>query len=194
VARAEPGSRLFVGLKPGVERERFERALAEGTAEGWVQAVPVAAGDSILIRSGQVHAIDAGNLILEIQQNSDTTYRLYDWGRTGLDGRPRQLHLAESLRSMHWDEPAPLIVRAAAESGMLATCPEFSIRRVVLRPGAALAIQSGRQPRLVSVIEGALQGSIGLLGPGENALVPYAVDAAFTAVAPTTALVTEDFT
>jgi mannose-6-phosphate isomerase len=194
VARAEPGSRLFVGLKPGVERERFERALAEGTAEGWVQAVPVAAGDSILIRSGQVHAIDAGNLILEIQQNSDTTYRLYDWGRTGLDGRPRQLHLAESLRSMHWDEPAPLIVRAAAESGMLATCPECSIRRVVLRPGAALAIQSGRQPRLVSVIEGALQGSIGLLGPGENALVPYAVDAAFTAVAPTTALVTEDFT
>ena len=54
---------------------------------------PVAAGDSILVHSGQVHAIDAGNLILEIQQNSDTTYRVYDWGRMGLDGKPRQLHV-----------------------------------------------------------------------------------------------------
>jgi mannose-6-phosphate isomerase len=193
VARAEPGARLIVGLKPGAAPGSFERALADGTAEDWVQAVPVAPGDSILVRSGQVHAIDAGNLILEIQQNSDTTYRLFDWGRTGLDGRPRQLHVAESLRSILWQEPAPQVVRAAAESGSLATCPEFSIRRVVLRPGEALAFQAGQQPRLLGVIEGELRGAADHLGPGDNALVPYAVDAAFSASGATIVLVTEDF-
>jgi mannose-6-phosphate isomerase len=193
VARAEPAARLIVGLQPGTTPESFARALADGTAEAAVQAVPVAPGDSILVRSGQVHAIDAGNLILEIQQNSDTTYRLFDWGRTGLDGRPRQLHLAESLRSVLWNEPAPAVVRAAAESGILATCPEFSIRRVVLQPGGVFALEAGRQPRLLGVIEGELRGDAGHLRPGDNALVPYAVEAAFTAAAATTLLVTEDF-
>ena len=81
VAQSVPGASLFVGLKPGVTREGFAKAVATGTAEGCVSKVSVASGDSILVRSGQVHAIDAGNLILEIQQNSDTTYRIYDWER-----------------------------------------------------------------------------------------------------------------
>ena len=67
--------------------DNFERALTANTLEDCVHRFPVAAGDSILVHSGQVHAIDAGNLILEIQQNSDTTYRVYDWGRVGLDGQ-----------------------------------------------------------------------------------------------------------
>jgi len=87
VAHSAPGASLFVGLKPGVTRAKFARAVAAGTAEKCVNRVSVASGDSVLVRSGQVHAIDAGNLILEIQQNSDTTYRLYDWGRVGLDGK-----------------------------------------------------------------------------------------------------------
>src|SRR5450631_858042 len=113
VAHSSPSASLFVGLKPGVTRKRFERALAEGNAEGLVNRVSVASGDSVLVRSGQVHAIDAGNLILEIQQNSDTTYRLYDWGRVGLDGKPRTLHIEESLRSILWSEAPPRLVRAA---------------------------------------------------------------------------------
>src|SRR5579871_6293616 len=100
VAQSVPGASLFVGLKEGVERPAFAKALAAETAEDCVNKVSVAAGDSILVRSGQIHAIDAGNLILEIQQNSDTTYRLYDWGRVGLDGQPRQLHVEQSLRSI----------------------------------------------------------------------------------------------
>jgi len=102
VAHSTPGASLFVGLKKGVTREVFAKALAGGTAEDCVNRVPVAAGDSILVQSGQVHAIDAGNLILEIQQNSDTTYRLHDWGRVGLDGKPRKLHVEESLASIVW--------------------------------------------------------------------------------------------
>src|ERR1700677_3146013 len=93
VANSAPGASLFVGLKRGVDREAFTRALAAGTAEECVNRISVTAGDSVLVHSGQVHAIDAGNLILEIQQNSDTTYRVYDWDRAGLDGKPRPPHL-----------------------------------------------------------------------------------------------------
>jgi mannose-6-phosphate isomerase len=193
VAQAEPGARLIVGLKPGVTRASFERALADGTAEACVCEDAVAAGDSLLVRSGQVHAIDSGNLILEIQQNSDTTYRLYDWGRVGLDGRPRQLHVAESLRSILWDEPAPKVVRSSAGSGVLADCPEFSIRRVVLAAGESLAFSAGEQPRLIGVIAGALDGPDRRLEPGDNALVPYAADLTLIAETAATVLITEAF-
>jgi mannose-6-phosphate isomerase len=193
VARAEPGARLIIGLNPGVSPERLERAIGDGTAEAWVRGVPVAPGDSILVRSGQVHAIDAGNLILEIQQNSDTTYRLYDWGRTGLDGRPRPLHVAESLRSILWGEDPPQVVRASRESGILAKCPEFSIRRVVLRPGESLSIAAGEQPRLLSVVEGGLAGPGCRMERGDNALLPWAAELTATAARGATVLVTEGF-
>ncbi|MGH7946401.1 MAG: type I phosphomannose isomerase catalytic subunit, partial [Opitutaceae bacterium] len=100
IAHTEPGAQLIVGLKRGVTRDQFERAIVSNTVEHCVHRFCVAAGDSILVHSGQVHAIDAGNLILEIQQNSDTTYRVYDWGRAGLDGLPRELHIEQSLRSI----------------------------------------------------------------------------------------------
>jgi len=93
VADATEGAGLIVGLRRGVTREAFEKAIHDSTLESLVHRFPVSAGDSILVQSGRLHAIDAGNLILEIQQNSDTTYRVYDWGRVGLDGTPRQLHI-----------------------------------------------------------------------------------------------------
>jgi len=156
------------------------------------------------VRSGQVHAIDAGNLILEIQQNSDTTFRVYDWGRVGLDGKPRQLHIAQSLRSILWDDFEPAPVRGAPTSGTIADCAEFSIRRVVLGAGERHSISSGEQPRLLSVVSGAVRvgtevnGSSRapfgqLLALGGNVLLPYA--GAFTFAAATTSilLVTENF-
>jgi len=198
VAHPAPGASLFVGLKRGVTREALVKALADGTAEGLVNRVSVAAGDSILVRSGQVHAIDAGNLILEIQENSDTTYRLHDWGRPGLDGKPRKLHVEESLRSILWDEDPPDLVRAAPTSGTIASCDEFSIRRVVMEKGEALRFEAREQPRVLSVAAGALSiGSTAAqarpLALGENVLIPWAADAVFTATDPSIVLVTEDF-
>jgi len=204
IAHSTADAHLLVGLRRGVTREQFERSIAENTLEKCIHHFRVAAGDSILVRSGQVHAIDAGNLILEIQQNSDTTYRVYDWGRVGLDGKPRQLHIEQSLRSIQWDdfEPAPL--RGAPTSGTIADCDEFSIRRVVLGAGERYAVASGQQPRLLSIVSGSVRvgtqangasrppfGQV--LGPGENMLLPYA--GAFTFAAATTAilLVTENF-
>jgi len=204
IAQTTPGAELIVGLKRGVTREKFERAVADNTLEKCVHHFRVAAGDSILVHSGQVHAIDAGNLILEIQQNSDTTYRVYDWGRVGLDGRPRPLHLQESLRSIDWTdfEPAPL--RAAPTSGVIADCPEFRIRRVVLGAGERLHLRAGEQPRLLSVVSGAVRAApdgTGTRSPfgrklarGENVLVPFAGAFTFSAEATTILLVTENFT
>lgn len=220
IAATTPGAELIVGLKRGVNRDQFERALAANTLEDCVHHFPVAAGDSILVHSGQIHAIDAGNLILEIQQNSDTTYRVYDWGRLGLDGKPRQMHVAQSLRSIDWQdfEPAPL--RAAPTSGTIADCEEFTIRRVVLAAGETMENKGGEQPRLLSVVSGSVRaakkvekgeiadsgGSSASSGAGDstasggdtlwrgdNVLLPYSGAYAFTAEIPAILLITENF-
>ncbi len=204
IAHTAPGAHLIVGLKRGVTRQQFEHAIGDNTVEQCVHHFPVAAGDSILVHSGQVHAIDAGNLILEIQQNSDTTYRVYDWGRVGLDGRPRQLHIQQSLRSIDWNDFEPTPVRAAPTSGVIADCAEFSIRRVVLGAGERVHLRAGEQPRLLSVVSGtvraALENGSGSrpafgqkLGPGENVLLPYAGAFTFSAETTTILLITENF-
>lgn len=205
IAHTAPNAELIVGLKRGVTRDQFERAIADDTVEACVHHFNVAAGDSILVHSGQVHAIDAGNLILEIQQNSDTTYRVYDWGRVGLDGLPRQLHIPQSLRSIDWSdfEPAPL--RGAPTSGVIADCAEFRIRRVVLGAGERVHLRAGEQPRLLSVVSGAVRSSVensaGTRSPvgkkldrGDNVLLPYAGAFTFVAEATTILLLTENFT
>lgn len=204
IAHTAPNAHLIVGLKRGVTREQFERAIGDNSVERCVHHFPVAVGDSILVHSGQVHAIDAGNLILEIQQNSDTTYRVYDWGRTGLDGKPRQLHIAQSLRSIDWTDFEPVPVRGSPTSGTIADCAEFSIRRVVLGAGERVQMRADEQPRLLSVVSGtvrvgtengaASRAPFGQkLGRGENVLLPYS--GAFTFIAETTTilLLTEDF-
>jgi mannose-6-phosphate isomerase len=193
IADTAPGAQLIVGLKKGVTRAAFERAIIDQTVESCVHNFRVAEGDSILVQSGQLHAIDAGNLILEIQQNSDTTYRVYDWARTGLDGKPRQLHVAESLQCIQWDDFEPAPVRGAPTSAVIAECDEFRIRRVVLSPGEKLAFAAAEQPRLLSVVSGSLHFGGITLGRGDNALVPYAGE--FTGVArePGILLITENF-
>jgi mannose-6-phosphate isomerase len=203
IADTTPGAELIVGLKRGVTRGQFERAITSNTLEQCVHHFRVAAGDSILVHSGQVHAIGAGNVILEIQQNSDTTYRVYDWGRVGLDGKPRQLHVAQSLRSIDWTDFEPVPVRSAPTSGVIAACAEFRIRRVLLGPGDHVHLRAGEQPRLLSVVGGNVAVTRGnssapssdhlALRRGDNVLVPFAGDFRLAAESPTTLLITEDF-
>ena len=193
---AAPGAALIVGLRPGVTRTRFEQAAADGTLEQCLNRLPLAPGDSVLVRSGTVHAIDAGNLILEIQQNSDTTYRVHDWGRMGLDGKPRQLHWREALESIRWDAPEPRPVRAGPAPAVLAACPEFRLRRVPLGPGGKLEFAAGQQARLLHVVRGAGRDLVtgAPWRAGDNLLLPFAARAAFSATEDSLLLVTEDFT
>jgi mannose-6-phosphate isomerase len=111
VLEADPGAHLFSGLGEGISREAFEAALAAGEdVSEMLHRRDVSRGDVMFLPSGRVHAIGAGNLILEVQQNSDTTYRVFDFNRLGLDGRPRDLHVEDSLASIDWDDAEPELV------------------------------------------------------------------------------------
>ena len=104
VLDAKPGAGVFAGLKPGVDRQTFESALADTRLEEMLNFIPVAAGTAIYVPGGRLHAIGEGCLLLEVQQNSNTTYRVYDWGRLGTDGKPRELHISEAFCAINWTD------------------------------------------------------------------------------------------
>ena len=123
ILRADPGACVYRGLKAGVTVEQAERALTDGSLAGLLERVPVAPGDIIYVPGGTVHAIGAGCLLLEVQQNSNTTYRIFDWNRVGPDGKPRALHLDEARKVTHWQTAA---THSPAEGGRCVT-PYFTI-------------------------------------------------------------------
>jgi len=127
---------IYAGLKNGVTREVFQSLLETGKVENALHEIPVRTGESIFIPSGRVHAIGAGNLIIEIQQNSDTTYRVFDWNRTGLDGKPRQLHLAESMASIDFEDFEP-VVKSSADP-LVADCEYFHVEKIALTTSCEL--------------------------------------------------------
>ena len=196
--KTDAGAAVYAGLKPGVTRASFEQAIAAGTVDQCLERLPVREGDSLLIHSGTMHAIDAGNVILEIQQNSDTTYRVYDWGRLGLDGQPRTLHVRESLESLSANTaPRPRLVPGDSGGGILAGCAEFTLRRERLAPGGRLAFAAGQQPRILSVVEGTLETGPAAGGQtlrlGDNVLLPRAGEFSFVAQGRAAVVITEDF-
>lgn len=97
VVHAEPGSSLIYGVKEGVTKESFAAAIEDGTVGELLNFVPVQAGDVFFMPATTLHAICEGLVIAEIQQNSDTTYRVFDWNRVGADGKPRELHVQKAL-------------------------------------------------------------------------------------------------
>jgi mannose-6-phosphate isomerase len=110
ITDATPQAGLFVGLKPGETRAEFEQRIKDGTVAEALHHHPVKAGDAMFLPSGRLHAIGGGNVLFEIQQNSDTTYRVFDWNRVGLDGQPRELHVAQSLASIDFNDFAPPLI------------------------------------------------------------------------------------
>jgi mannose-6-phosphate isomerase len=194
VAHAEPGSAVLAGLEPGVDATAFRAALRDNTAGDLVRRLPTRAGDSLLIHSGVVHAIDGGNIILEIQQNSDTTYRVYDWGRVGLDGKPRAMHIEQSMASLAANTAgAPQLIRSAESPATLADCAEFRIVCHRLRTGERLEYADGREARILSVTEGELKHGAESVRKGDNVLVPYRGSFTLVAASPATVLVTDHF-
>ncbi|WP_028593109.1 type I phosphomannose isomerase catalytic subunit [Paenibacillus assamensis] len=103
VLDAKPGAKIIYGLKENVDRAALAQAMEEGRILDALQEVPVQAGDSFYIPAGTVHALCAGVVVAEVQQNSDTTYRLYDYNRPGLDGQPRELHIEDSLNVIAYE-------------------------------------------------------------------------------------------
>lgn len=171
IADAEPGAKLYVGLKAGVTREEFETALGRGTAAESVHALEPWAGESIFIESGRLHAIGAGLLIHEIQQNSDTTYRVFDWNRVGLDGHPRDLHVEASLRSIDFNDYEPEM--DAPRDGVLADCAHFRVEKFELRVGETFGNPDAGRFAIYSVAEGRVDGGF---GKGDFFLLPCGAD------------------
>ena len=193
IADCQAEASLIVGLKNGVTRDEFERRLGEGTLEECVHRFPVSSGESILVESGRIHAIDAGNLILEIQQNSDTTYRVYDWGRVGLDGSPRQLHVEESLKCIDWNDFEPETVCPGPGESLLADCREFRLRKMDLEISSNPVVLEQGEPRLVSVTAGSVQISGKEAVNGTTVLLPARSSFEVTASEGATILVTDRF-
>lgn len=98
VLDADPGARIVIGVAPGTTREALAAAIADHTLEALLVYQEVVVGDVLNVAANTVHALGPGLLIYEIQQSSDVTYRLYDWGRMGLDGKPRALHVEKGLQ------------------------------------------------------------------------------------------------
>jgi mannose-6-phosphate isomerase len=138
---ADTDAHLIAGLRRGVAAADFIRALEESPEklERYVHRFRVGAGDCFYVPSGRMHAIDAGIALVEIQQNSDTTYRVYDWGRVGLDGKPRQLHISESLACIDFQdiEPKKAVARVEPKVGgglwRLIDCEFFHVSKIVLQ-------------------------------------------------------------
>lgn len=134
-----PGAFLYLGLAHAISRDEAARRIAEGSFEQVLQKVPVAKGDVFFLRPGVIHAIGAGILLAEVQQNSNSTYRLYDFGRLGADGKPRALHVEKgldvaSLTPAEYSAPGRLAPKAGAGHTLerLAACPYFTVHRLRL--------------------------------------------------------------
>ena len=170
IADADPGAKLYVGVREGIDAATFREALEKETVESCIHAIPVVKGQHLFIPSGRLHAIGAGLLIYEIQQNSDTTYRVYDWNRPGIDGKPRALHVEESLRCIDFSDTAPSLDEPAGE--VLANCEHFRLERHQFEAGTTLdRILRGRFA-IITVVEGTLTSKGELFREGDFFLVP----------------------
>ena len=127
LVHTDPCASLAVGLKRGVTKAQFEAALKDGTVERCFHRVPVKRGDTMFVPGGRVHAIGAGCTLFEIQQNSDTTYRVYDWNRRGPDGKLRELHIEQAMKTINFDDIEPSL--AKPKGARLVECPWFTTER-----------------------------------------------------------------
>ncbi len=194
VADCATDSGLIAGLKKGATKEAFIASLSDNSAEKLLHRFPVKKGDSLFVPSGRLHAIDGGNLILEIQQNSDTTYRVYDWGRVGLDGKPRQLHVSESIASIDYNDFEPSPINLSEKGGELCKCKEFSINLIRLAKDQTISFKANEAPRILSVAEGEVKDDEGnAIILADNIIIPYAESITFTATKDTVLLITENF-
>lgn len=181
ITNAVPGAKLYVGLRSGVTRAEFERRLRDGSVAECLHRIPVGKGDSMFLPSGRVHAIGADLVLFEIQQNSDTTYRVFDWNRKGLDGKPRELHVAESLASIDWEDFEPALIESRftgkgfLKRRLLVSDPLFVVSSLQFT-GRTRALLRRLTLQIIGCVKGRVEveacGQGVMLSAGQFALVP----------------------
>lgn len=174
ILRAEPGSVIYKGVKPGVTREAFAAHIADGSVVSDLVSVPAVVGECHNLPSGTVHALGAGVLVAEVQTPSDTTFRLYDWGRTG-----RELHVEAALECSDFGPPPPA-VRLDRGDAQVST-EWFGITRVRIdHDGVPAAMFAGRAMVVlagsVEITGAKLPGGPTLAAAGQTGFIPARVD------------------
>ncbi len=175
VLHADPGASLIVGAEPGVTRASFCRALEHGRLNEVLRRVPVLAGQAVMLPARTVHALLSGVVVTEIQQNSDTTYRVYDWDRVDAAGRPRPLHVERAMDVIDFDlAPQPLTpilepFGAGLSRAELARSPYFVVEKVGFDAGA---VYGGACTGESLEIWGALEGQLELAWDGGSLSLP----------------------
>ncbi len=184
IADAAPGASLYVGLKRGVTRAAFEQKISDGSVADCFHRIPVKAGDTMFLPSGRVHAIGDGLVIFEIQQNSDTTYRVFDWNRMGLDGKPREMHVAQSLASIDFNDFEPKLVETQfagheIKVRSLVNDPLFNVETWKLNSGAS-GLLKPKKLQIIAVTSGEVEIKSGLvsanLSAGQFSLIPASLE------------------
>jgi mannose-6-phosphate isomerase len=175
ILHARPGAELILGVEPGLTREAFRRAIEDKALDRWLHHLPVTAGDAVFVPAGTIHAILDGLLAVEVQQNSDTTYRVYDWGRLGHDGQPRTLHVDKAIQvtNLHMIRPGPYRpVLVASSEGVtrreISRSQYFVVEEVTMQ---AEAVYAGRTAGDTLEVWGVVEGESELIweGPGTSA-------------------------
>jgi mannose-6-phosphate isomerase len=182
VLAAEPGSLIYAGLKPGIDRAAFEREIARGACDLCLHSFEPRVGDVVFLPAGTVHALGAGLLIAEIQQSSDTTYRLFDWNRLEPGGQPRPLHVEQGLATIDWScgpvNPQTPVPTDQPHVERL-SCDKFVLDR--RRVDITEPVGGDDRFHLVSVIEGELEIAGDPLGrplrKGDSMLLPAVLEA-----------------
>ncbi len=180
VAKADQGAKIYAGLRATTSPEEFNHSIANGNLTAHIHSMPVKDGDSIFLPAGRFHAIGAGNLLVEIQQNSDTTYRVYDWDRVDDSGQPRELHIEQALRCIDFQDCQPELTKPVGE--VLIKNELFEIQKWNLAKSRELA--PAGEFAIVCVLEGHLDCAGTNLQPGDLTLLP--AKARRRTIAPTT--------
>jgi len=186
VAAANPDAEVFVGFREPITRDMFEERLRDGTVVDYIHKIAVQAGDAVFLPAGRVHAIGAGNLLVEIQQNSDTTYRVFDWNRIDpATGTKRDLHIEQAIQCIDFADVQPKPIQSEGE--LLISHSLFEIRKWNLdeaREAAPLG-----QFAIVCCLTGNLSCAKAELAPGDFFLIPaHLGDRQLKPLAPDTSL------
>lgn len=171
IAKAAQGSKVYAGLKANVSSETLAQAIDQGTVIEQMHVLSAEADRTLAIPGGTVHAIGAGLVIFEIQQNSDTTYRVFDWNRLGLDGNPRELHREAALQVTNYHiGPVNWLPES---TGSLLDWPYFKLKKQKLVAGATVTASPEGEFAMGAIISGQAQGTGGeSLVSGDFFLLP----------------------
>jgi len=155
VMQSDPNARLLVGVVPGTTPEGFRRALGTGEVERYLGRLPAQVGNCHYLPSGTVHALGAGMLVAEVQTPSDTTFRVYDFGRIDPStGKPRTLHVEEALECIDFNTPAPApVTNHADDDSMMVRSPFFEMKRGTMPERSTHELPSGAM-RILMMLEG----------------------------------------